>query len=1002
MPGVSLALSVLTAPFTGGLSLAAGALKGFTGAVKFTMGILKGLWRRVRLIALAATAALIGLIYQAAAFQKQMSFVSTMVKDTTKWMGKLTKGVKQMSISFGQSTRGMTTALYDILSASVPVEKSMEVLRVASMAAVAGFTDVTQVGKTLTSVMNGMGISFDQAQKVADVMFRTVEKGQLTFNQLQGSMARAMVAARTARVPFEELAASYAFLTRRGFNVAMAETAVAMALTKMMVPTEASKKAAKEYGIELGETALATKGLIGTIEDLAKAGLTAEQLKKLFPNIRAQRAISAMIKSSKEFRGDVEAMYQSAGAQGRAFAKATETLSFQWSKFISTMKIVLIDLITPMLPALQTMFKRLSMIGEYLRKEISIDLASSISGFTKKVTGWIESLIFWLMQEIPYIFQRVKGYILLITKFVQTALDVGVLKTLLGMLWTYITNYYENLFRITTGLWRAIGERLYQTVRWAWWKVRSFVTGEAMPEFINEFTGLLDYVELEFTNRMPDAFKKGFAKAEKWYEEYRKKIDKEYEDRKNKLAKLREKFNEADLKSDKDLAEGASKITHGFESEKLLVKKKTSKEIIEDEIKKLDHIKALGELSLQEEARRLRKLVSIAQEGTEERMKLEKRLYDVEKQIRSDRRKLAFEHFDMMELEERQSYLTKIKFLRDFLKNEKLSYKERKEIFLEIRKLQDELRNHEREEQKKLNEFYMDSTWKRLKEQENMLKKRKFLLGKDAVTRRKINQALERNQREQAKRRWDFISKLRVQDRKESVLEGLRKLKIAERHIMESIKKDKLSNKEKAKAQIQLDKVRKDIGKARERALKKENVKASELSEKERQWNKKLEKDIAKLSGQRVDKELQKEKDAQTRRVEQAKEYKKEVEVITDKAKEKVKELSVAMYDSLSSAIKAIISELGNLEKMLISVFEKMIQLCKQAKICGLPIPAMGIAQRKALAARPGLPAGKAIQEIKVGPIYVGQIDSTVDAIRTAELIGKELADSVQRDFRQV
>lgn len=1005
MPVLSIGLGVVTAPFTGGLSLASTAVGAFGKVLKMGWGLLTKLWRKVKFWSLAATAALAGTIYMAAKFQSQMAFVATMVKDTGKWMGKFTQEVKNMSVEFGQATKGMTQALYDILSASVPPQKAIKVLAVASKAAVAGFTEVTRVGKTLTSIMNGMGIAFDQADRVADVLFRTVEKGQMTFDQLQGNLARAMVAARSARVPFEELAASYAFLTRAGFNVAMAETSIARALTAILTPREQARKAAEKYGIELGEVTLANKGLLGVIKDLQKAGLTEAQLQELFPAVRARRAISAMIKDVKSFEGDVTAMYKSGGAQARAFAKASDTLSFQFKKFLQSVKILLIDLVLPALPALQKLFKRLTMIGKYLRETIAVDMAKDIAGFADKVTKFIENIIFWLLQEIPYIVGKISLWFQKIYKQIRVILDIGVFKWFFSTLWTAISNWYENLWNVTTGLAKNLAKRIYETARWTWWQIKGFITGEAIPEFVTEFTDLFEGIELQWKSRMPEAFKEGFRRVAEWHQKHSDKLNKQYEERRKKLKDLRDKMDAEDLKAKDAHAESASKIDHAFEKEKMNQEKKTVKAIIEEERKKLNHLKALGQLSLEEELSRLKKLLAMSKANTEERMKLEKDVYALEKELRNRRKQEAFEHFGMMELKEREQLQAKITYLEKFLKEEKGSYQERREAAIELFKLRQELRKSDVEEQKKLNEFYMDESWKRLKAQEEILKKRKFMLAKDAFARRKINAALEKNQRMQAQRRWEFISKLRVKDKKGWDLEGLRRLRIAERHITESLKKDKLSKREKERGEQELNKVRGQIGKAREAVMKKEGINAKELLEKEKQWHKELEKEIAKATGKRIVDQETKEKEAQQKRIDRAKELKEKVDTLGKEAKEKVKDLSISMYNSLTSTIKVIVNQLMNLEKELVRVLEKMRQLCEAAKcVGGPPTPGAGRDVGVLKFARGGGTGRRAVGNgvINVGPIYIEKMDSMVDAIRAGEKIGEELASSSGRDFRIV
>jgi len=386
-------------------------------------------------------------------------------------------------------------------------------------------------------------------------------------------------------------------------------------------------------------------------------------------------------------------------------------------------------------------------------------------------------------------------------------------------------------------------------------------------------------------------------------------------------------------------------------------------------------------------------------------MKLEQKVYELEKSLRERRKSEAFEHFGYMEKTEREVTQAKVGYLEKFLKEEKGSYQERRAAAIELFKLRQELRKMDMEEQKKLNEFYMDEDWKRLKAQEEILKKRKFMFARDKFAHQKIDAALQKNLRRQAEQRAEFIRKLTVKQTKTWDLEGLRRLKIAERHAEEAVKKDKLSAKEKAAYEKELEKIREQITQARGDVMKKEGMKTEDLLKKEQEWHKALEKEIAKATGKRVDEVADKEKSTQEKRVQQAEETKQKVGEIGDKAKGKIKEISEAMQDSMTSAIKAILEALKKLEQQLIAIFDRIRQICAAAQCGGaLPVPGFGKAAAGRLLNGKRAGAGTAItkRDVKVGPIYIGKIDSMVDVIRAGEKIGEELASSAGRDFRAV
>ena len=89
-----------------------------------------------------------------------------------------------MAVEFGESTEALTNGLYDILSASIPAEKALDVLTVAVKAAKAGMTDTATAADAITTVLNSYGLSAGRAQDVSDLLFTVVKRGKLTFADL--------------------------------------------------------------------------------------------------------------------------------------------------------------------------------------------------------------------------------------------------------------------------------------------------------------------------------------------------------------------------------------------------------------------------------------------------------------------------------------------------------------------------------------------------------------------------------------------------------------------------------------------------------------------------------------------------------------------------------------------------------------------------------------------------------------------------------------------------
>lgn len=377
-------------------------LKGLSGAdkalgktalfVKENRETLLSMGRSAAIAGGVMTGALALGVRSAARFQKQMSFVSTMVQDTGRFMGEFSETLKDLSVKYGESTDTLSRGLYDILSAGIDADKALDFLTVSIEAARGGFTTTAVAADALTTVVNAFGYAAEDVSKVSDIMFRTVEKGKLTYNDLAGSLGLVVTSAATAEIRFEELAAGIARLTTVGLSAQMAATALNGAILAMKTPAADAKKAALELGLAFDAAALKEKGFLGVMEDVIASAPTEEQLGRLFPDRRARRAIDAIRGDMERFRRDVTAIYDSAGAAGNAFAKATDTASFALAqmrqagtRLMVEMGEPLLDIVKDLAGWVKNLSLRLSEMPKWL-KELAV-MGTAVTGVLLTLSG---------------------------------------------------------------------------------------------------------------------------------------------------------------------------------------------------------------------------------------------------------------------------------------------------------------------------------------------------------------------------------------------------------------------------------------------------------------------------------------------------------------------------------------------------------------------------------------------------------------------------------------
>jgi TP901 family phage tail tape measure protein len=271
-------------------------------------------------------------------FDREMAMVSTMLDDPARWMGEYTAAVRRMSIEFGESTTTISRGLYEILSATIPPEHALGVLDAAMRSAVGGMTDVATATKVLIAVMNSFNMPANKAREVSDMLFLTVRRGVLTFEQLAMYLGNTTATAAQAGVSIDEMGAALATMTRQGVQADVACTALQNILMAFFRPAADAARVAKRYGIELSLATIQSKGLLGVAKQLEK--LPRDVVARIFPNLRAIRGQFPLVSNVAGFEHDLKLMASKSGAAETAFKKVVGNLRLQLNRVIEGIRLI--------------------------------------------------------------------------------------------------------------------------------------------------------------------------------------------------------------------------------------------------------------------------------------------------------------------------------------------------------------------------------------------------------------------------------------------------------------------------------------------------------------------------------------------------------------------------------------------------------------------------------------------------------------------------------------
>lgn len=248
---------------------------------------------------------------------REVQTISTAVQNNFKG---ISEEIINMAATGPDNAIKLAQAYYQVVSAGYDGAEGLKVLEVSSKAATAGITDTKTAADGITTVLNAWGKSFTEAEAVADAMFKTVEKGKTTFPELASSMAQVAPIASTLKIPFEEIMALTASLTKQGTPTAEAMTQIRSALVGL----------SKELG---GDIFQKGKTVQQVFEDVAKsAGYSIEELAKVTGRIEGASAILATTgEKAKAAAEDLEAIGDSAKSMSTAYRTMLQEADNQWS-----------------------------------------------------------------------------------------------------------------------------------------------------------------------------------------------------------------------------------------------------------------------------------------------------------------------------------------------------------------------------------------------------------------------------------------------------------------------------------------------------------------------------------------------------------------------------------------------------------------------------------------------------------------------------------------------
>ncbi len=323
--------------------------------------------------AVTAPLALMGksAVQAATDLDREMRNIQSISKQTDTEIAALSDTFVSMSMDITRTTdsaANLAAGFYDIQGSGFAGAAAMQVLEASTKAASAGLTDTAVASRAITATLNAYGYGADQATRVSDVLFRTMDIGVVTFDELAQNLGDVVGTAAVAGVSIEELGAGFATMTKAGISAAESSTALNQLMLSFISPSKGAAKAATDLGVDLSAAALQSKGLGGAMAEVMRAtGGNVEALSALFPNVRALRAALSLTRDEMgPFAEDLEAIAGASGATEAAFAIQSQSMAAQMASFQNSLEALKISVGQVLLPVLTEIMNQAKPLIDHL------------------------------------------------------------------------------------------------------------------------------------------------------------------------------------------------------------------------------------------------------------------------------------------------------------------------------------------------------------------------------------------------------------------------------------------------------------------------------------------------------------------------------------------------------------------------------------------------------------------------------------------------------------
>lgn len=336
---------------------------------------------------------------EAAKFQQRLWDISTLISwDSTEAIEELSDWIKDLVANVPVSADDLWASAYSIVSAWISdTSDALNVLDQSARLSVAGLSTTAEATDIVTSAINAFWFSAEDADEVADILFKTVRNGKTTVSELAQSFWAAAPVLANAWVSLWEFSAATAALTTSWLPASQAQNSLRQATVSLIKPTKEMQELLQQQWFESWKAAIESLWLVWAFNLISEAAdWNAETIARAVWSVEALGAVQSLTwEQSASFLQTQRDITEWANSLDEAFQKQNETFENQSQLFQNNVDLLKISLWTVLLPILNSLIEAITPVIDWFR-QFSEQNPQVFEVIWQGISGFVEILIrFW-------------------------------------------------------------------------------------------------------------------------------------------------------------------------------------------------------------------------------------------------------------------------------------------------------------------------------------------------------------------------------------------------------------------------------------------------------------------------------------------------------------------------------------------------------------------------------------------------------------------------------